>query len=164
MRYFRKKLQITAVILLPMVASANAVTNPLGYSSISALINAVLQSLMVIGAPIAVLLIVFAGFKFVMAQGKEKDLNDAKNNLLYTIIGIVIFFGAAVIMSVLTNTVGQITGKTGLQASGSAAPAFSTSGVTASQLSASSLPLTVQQEPICPNCRCSIAVPNSSIT
>ena len=110
-----KILPVATMSLLPVIVLAQtiAIQNPLGTgttgtgTTIPSLITSILGSLMLIGAPISILLIVFVGFKFVMAQGKESELNTAKQNFLYTILGIVIFFGATLIMGVLTTTINQ---------------------------------------------------------
>ena len=111
-----KILPVVIVLFLPVAfVQAVAILNPLGAdTTIISLITAILNSLMIIGAPISVLLIVFVGFKFVMAQGDMAAIKTARQNFLYTIIGIVIFFGATLIMNVLTSTISQITGGSGI--------------------------------------------------
>lgn len=58
----------------------------------------------------AVLFIVYAGFKFVLARGKPEELKKARDNFLWTIIGIAIFLGAWLLASVIKNTVNQLGG------------------------------------------------------
>jgi len=83
--------------------------NPLGkISSFPALIEAVLNALFIIGVPVAVLFIVLAGFRFVWARGNPEKLKDAKRNLLFTIIGIAIFFGAVLITKVIVGTLERL--------------------------------------------------------
>lgn len=84
------------------------VKNPLAVKSFCGLIKALLETAIVIGVPIAVLFLVYAGFKFVTAQGKPTSLEVARRNLLYTIIGIGIFLGAWLIANVITATVQQL--------------------------------------------------------
>jgi hypothetical protein len=86
------------------------VTNPLGsgITSFCSLIKAILSATIAIGIPIAVLFIVFAGFKFVMAQGNPAELAKARQNLMYTFIGIGIFLGAWLLAMVIANTVNTI--------------------------------------------------------
>ena len=83
----------------------NVLTNPLGNKSICGLVTGLLQAVMVIGIPIAILFIVWAGFKFVLAQGNPGALEKARTNFLNVIIGIAIFVGASLIGSVIINTV-----------------------------------------------------------
>lgn len=82
-----------------------AVENPLKFNSICGLIKGLLDAAIVIGIPIAVLFIVYAGLKFVLARGKSAELIVARTNFLYTIVGIAIFLGSWVIIEVIVNTV-----------------------------------------------------------
>jgi hypothetical protein len=82
-----------------------ALVNPLGSSSLCGLILTILKALIALGVPIAVLFIVWAGFKFVLAQGSQTKLKEAKENFLNTVLGIAIFVGASLIITVVVNTV-----------------------------------------------------------
>jgi len=90
-------------------ASSNSVQNPLGgINSFCGLIKAILSAVIAIGIPIAVLFIVYAGFKFVLARGNPGALQQARQNLLYTLIGIGIFLGAWLLALVIANTVNAL--------------------------------------------------------
>lgn len=91
-----------------------AVQNPLKAKSISEFVEQILQAVVIIGIPIAILFIVFAGFKFVLAQGNPDALKLARKNLINTIIGIAIFLGAWLIAQVIYNTVKALGPATGL--------------------------------------------------
>lgn len=81
-----------------------SVINPLAVSSFCGLIKALLNAVMLIGLPVAVLFIVYAGFMFVWARGSDKGLTKAKQNFYYTVIGVGIFLGAWLIATVIQNT------------------------------------------------------------
>jgi beta-lactamase regulating signal transducer with metallopeptidase domain len=90
-------------------ASSNSVQNPLGgINSFCGLIKAILSAVIAIGIPIAVLFIVYAGFKFVLAMGNPGKLAEARQNLMYTLIGIGIFLGAWLLALVIANTVNSL--------------------------------------------------------
>ena len=72
------------------------------------LVKGLLDAVMIIGIPIAVLFIVWAGFKFVLAQGNPGELTEARSNFLHVIIGIGIFVGASLIASIIVNTLGAL--------------------------------------------------------
>ena len=61
-----------------------------------------------IGGVLAVLAFIYSGFLYVTAQGNESKLETAHKALLYTAIGTAILLGAAVIASVIGNTVNQL--------------------------------------------------------
>ena len=89
--------------------TVQTVQNPLGgINSFCGLIKALLGAVIQIGIPIAVLFIVFAGFKFVLARGNAGKLEEARKNLMYTLIGIGIFLGAWLIAVVIANTVNSL--------------------------------------------------------
>ena len=60
-------------------------SNPLGASTIMELINRVIDILVALGIPIAVLFLVYAGFLFVTARGDQKQLGTAKDIFYWTI-------------------------------------------------------------------------------
>ena len=87
--------------------------NPLGEETTTfcALIKKVLDAAFILGLPIAVLFIVLAGFRFVLARGNPEKLKVARNNLLYVIIGIAIFFGAWLLARVIADTITTLGGE-----------------------------------------------------
>lgn len=99
-----------ALIAPVAVAADTTVNNPLGNVTICSLLDSLLNAAMILGVPVAVLLIVFAGLKFVTAMGKPGDLEKARSNLFGTLIGLAIFFGASVLIKVVIGTVSQVSG------------------------------------------------------
>ncbi len=68
---------------------SQTVQNPLGgINSFCGLIKAILTAVIQIGIPIAVLFIVYAGFKFVLARGNPAALQQAREGLMYTLTGL----------------------------------------------------------------------------
>lgn len=61
-----------------------------------------------IGSVIIVIMIIYTGFKFVMAQGNPSEIESARRMLLYVVIGAAILLGAEVIAKVITGTVCDI--------------------------------------------------------
>lgn len=51
--------------------------------------------------------LIWSGFKFIVAQGNEEKLTDAKNTLKYTIIGAILLIGANVITEVVRTVINQ---------------------------------------------------------
>lgn len=101
---------------LPFVARADPtvstcpsgqICNPFnGGDTLNQLIVAVLNNvIMPIAAVVSVCYIVWAGFKYVRAQGNEKAIQEAHQNLLYALIGVGILLGAAGISQVIQSTI-----------------------------------------------------------
>lgn len=85
--------------------------NPLGnIDSLEELLAAVLRAIVRIGAMILVLVLVWVGFLFVMAQGNEEKLRTARSALMWTVIGGLILLGAEAVAQIITSTVSSIGG------------------------------------------------------
>ncbi len=84
-------------------------TNPLGgVTTISQFVQLLLRAVVAIGIPIAIFFIVFAGFKFVVAQGNSEKLSEARRNFVHVVIGIAIFLGAWTLAMIIQSTLQQI--------------------------------------------------------
>ena len=111
--------------LLPIVAGADPIynpgppgtiynptsftlVNPLGDITFCKLVKNILQAVLQIGIPVAVLFLVYAGFLFVVARGNPTGLEKAKKNLKYVLLGIAIFLGAWVIGQVIAATINSL--------------------------------------------------------
>lgn len=79
--------------------------NPLAVSNFCDLVKALLNIVMAIGIPIAVLFLVWSGFRFILARGSQTGLQDAKRNFMYVIIGIAVFLGAWTLATVISATI-----------------------------------------------------------
>ena len=85
------------------------IENPLGDgSSLPAFIESLLGIIVKAGIPLVVLALVYAGFRFVVAQGNPEKLNEAKKTLLYVVVGSLILLGAWTIATILNNTLNAI--------------------------------------------------------
>ena len=86
-------------------------TNPFSkgdnlYQFIQAVVSDILLP---IGGVVAVIAIIYSGFKLVTSRGNETKLEEAKRAFLYTTIGVAILLGAWAIAKVIENTITQIT-------------------------------------------------------
>ena len=117
MKTFKKYVYLGAFSLLSLPvfsfaqqnSGAGRLANPLGgVTDIFTFINTILDAVLKLGAVLAVMAIIYAGFLFVTASGDDGQISTAKSVLLYTVIGIVILFGARIIAAVITNTVTSI--------------------------------------------------------
>ncbi|MEJ0053412.1 MAG: hypothetical protein WDN10_01640 [bacterium] len=83
----------------------SGLTNPLGFSTIPDFLNAVLDLVIQIGGIVIVLMLVYVGFKFVTAQGAEEKIKEAREALLWTVVGALILLGAKAISLGIQATV-----------------------------------------------------------
>lgn len=80
------------------------VQNPIQSVTVIELISKLFTALIYIAIPLAILALVFTGFQFVAAQGKEEVLTKAKKNALYVVVGLAIVLGARFIVSIIEAT------------------------------------------------------------
>ena len=91
--------------------------NPLGNNTCSAngtclssFISNIMKFVVQIGSVIVILMLVFVGYKFVVAQGSDSKLTEAKQMLLWTVVGALILLGAQAIALGIQSTVSAIGG------------------------------------------------------
>jgi len=82
-------------------------TNPLGKgTTLSSLLLSVLSIVTdTVGPIIVILMLVYVGFKFVAAQGEPGKIIEARQMLLYTVVGALILLGAKIIAMGILATV-----------------------------------------------------------
>ena len=81
------------------------IENPLGVDSFEELAQNITNWLVRIAGPIGVIVIVYAGAKFLMAKGDPTKITEAKKVLWYAIIGLAIVFAASGLVSLVRNII-----------------------------------------------------------
>lgn len=92
----------------PEIIITESLNNPIESENFVDLINKFLTALIYIAIPVSVLAVVFVGFQFVTGQGNEDKLKTAKQNALYVVIGLLIIFGARLILSIIQSTLSAL--------------------------------------------------------
>jgi len=104
-------------LLLPILANADGsgvsvsakLDPPLGgVNSLNEFIAKILNVVVDIGTPVAVLFIVFAGFLFVTAQGDVTKVTKAKSAFTWAIVGTAVLLGAWVLAVAIEGTIGNL--------------------------------------------------------
>lgn len=90
--------------------SNTTLLNPLKATNLSAFLQDILSFVIQIGTVIIILMVVYVGYKFVMAQGSDSKLTEAKQMLLWTVVGALVLLGAQAIAMAIQSTVTAITG------------------------------------------------------
>lgn len=105
------------VLVIPVLLFANSagtgatIINPLAQQNINdipTLITVIVDAMKNIGYFVIVFFIIYSGFSFVKARGDEKAVTDAKNMLLWTVVGAAVLLGAQILSDVIKNTVTQV--------------------------------------------------------
>lgn len=81
----------------------NSISDGPAPSFMSIVTNGVNTFLFIIGA-IAVLMIIYGGFKYVTSAGDSTALSSAKNTILYAVVGLVVAIAAYAIASFVVDT------------------------------------------------------------
>ncbi|MHB8860306.1 MAG: hypothetical protein ACYC48_01035 [Minisyncoccota bacterium] len=93
------------------VAGNTTLLNPLkAGTSLSSFLSDILAFVIQIGTIVIILMLVFVGYKFVVAQGKPGEIEAAKKMLLWTVIGALVLLGAQAISSAIQATVSALGG------------------------------------------------------
>jgi hypothetical protein len=82
------------------------IPNPVrGFDNLPDLIVALLEIVMLIATPIIAIMLIYTGYLFVTAKGDIKKIGEAKQTLLYAVIGAAIILGAEIIAKAIQGTV-----------------------------------------------------------
>ena len=85
--------------------------NPLGDTkTIPELVKQLLEIALQVGVPLIALAIIYVGYLFIAAQGAPDKLTQAKQALVYVLIGSAILLGAYVIAEAVMGTINSIRG------------------------------------------------------
>ncbi len=88
------------------VSGGNGCANPKGSPTVNSVINSVINIISAFVGVLAVIMIVFAGFRYVTAAGDSGKISSAKNTLIYAIVGLVVAGMAQIIVRyVVTNVI-----------------------------------------------------------
>jgi hypothetical protein len=82
--------------------------NPLTVDTLSEFLSQILDVVVIIGTPIVVFFIIYAGFLFVTARGNEEQLSKAKQTIIWVIVGAALVLGAQALSVAIKETVESI--------------------------------------------------------
>ncbi|MFI5260865.1 MAG: hypothetical protein ACHQU0_03660 [Candidatus Paceibacteria bacterium] len=85
--------------------------NPLqGGGNLQSFLLGILDFVIYIGSIAVILMLIFVGYKFVVAQGKPSEIEEARRMLLWTIVGGLILLGSKAISLGITATIQSLGG------------------------------------------------------
>ncbi len=94
--------------------TGTTLVNPLGgdcssnSTCVSSFLTSILKFVVKIGSVIVILMLVFVGYKFVAAQGEPGKITEARNMLLWTVVGALVLLGSQAIALGIEATVKAI--------------------------------------------------------
>ncbi len=91
-----------------VVGGFDTLDNPLGpakLTTVSDVLERALSIIIKVSIPFVVLMLIWTGFQFVIAQGNSTKVSAAKNTLLWVIVGAAILIGCVAIANAIANSV-----------------------------------------------------------
>ncbi len=104
----RAALYSLSILLLPSLAFAAELYNPIGTKDLATFLATLLRLVAQIAFPIIVLFLVYVGFLFVSSQGNPEKLKEAKSYFLWALVGGLLVLGAEALSLAIKATVNQL--------------------------------------------------------
>ena len=79
------------------------INNPINYQDLTALVLSVINLAINFSVLIAVIALIIAGFKYILAMGDEDKTEKATKSLVFALVGLVIVFIAPLIVKYVTE-------------------------------------------------------------
>jgi hypothetical protein len=111
-------LLLLPIVLLTVVSVTHAqaactgtdcLQNPTGNGSLQSFLAAAFKGLVKVSLPVITVFIVYSGFLFVTAQGRPAQLDIAKRNLFFSLLGALLILSAWVLANIIGGTVTNLT-------------------------------------------------------
>jgi heme/copper-type cytochrome/quinol oxidase subunit 4 len=78
--------------------------NPVSFESLDEFVVHLVNLAISFSVLIAIVALIIAGFKYILAMGDEEKVESATKSLIFAIVGLVIVFIAPLIVEYITNT------------------------------------------------------------
>ena len=97
---------ILFLLNVPLAVFAVSIPNPIeGVDSFGQIMGNVIRGFLGIVGAVAVALIVWGGFRYMISRGSEQEIEYAKNTLLYAIVGLFIVAVSYIIVDFLITAI-----------------------------------------------------------
>ncbi|MEK7636115.1 MAG: hypothetical protein AAB362_00265 [Patescibacteria group bacterium] len=102
-----KKTSLCLLLLAPLISYAVTIPNPLGDgTSISMIITRVTDFLFSLGLAIAVIVFLVGGFQYLFSFGSEQKTTQARNTLMYGVVGTIIMLVGKGVTALIVSIIG----------------------------------------------------------
>ncbi len=102
----RKQLYVllaAVLVVLPQLALAATLSNPLGTTNIRTVIGRIIQAILGVTGSIALLMFVYGGFLWLISGGSPEKVKKGKDAMKWAIFGLVVIIGAYMIVSTIVT-------------------------------------------------------------
>lgn len=109
-RYSLRALALFAVSVPRAIAFATShgLQNPIRFGTLDDFLLAIVQVVVQYGAILVVFFLVYAGFKFVIAQGNPEKISEAKKMFVWVVVGAFVLLGVYVIREAICGTLNEL--------------------------------------------------------
>jgi len=80
---------------------------PLGNVSIPEIIGRVIRAMLGLAGVIALLMFIYSGVTWMIAQGNTEKVSKAKNTLVWSVLGLIIIFSSYAVVGLVIGLLGQ---------------------------------------------------------
>jgi hypothetical protein len=91
---------------LPTPFPAIPIPNWSGARTFPEIMSAIVDTLVIFAAVVAVIAIIIGGYQYITSAGNPEKAAQAKNTLLYAIIGLIVVMSAYIIIRFIANRIG----------------------------------------------------------
>ncbi len=89
--------------------SGSCLNNPTGNLTVQSFLSSAFTGLVKVSLPIITVFIVYSGFLFVTAQGRPAQLEVAKRNFFFVLLGALLILSAWILANIIGGTVTNLT-------------------------------------------------------
>jgi hypothetical protein len=96
------------MVLVPVIACAVTIPNPLKYDNVLDIIKALTGILQVLAIAVGVIMIILAGIQYMTSAGNEDKAKKAKQMIVYALIGVAIITSVDFIIGIIQEILGKV--------------------------------------------------------
>lgn len=111
MKKLRYYLLLASIVAPSQVfAQSNGIAKHTNFDGIDEVPTQIYKALILFMPGVAVVYLIFSGYRYIVAQGNPDLVEKAKKSLTYAVYGVIIAFAASLIITIVANWMGIDTG------------------------------------------------------
>lgn len=102
---FKNLVFICLVFALPLIVSAVTVNNPLGVTSVQAVITNIINAVLSIVGLVAVAMLIYGGALIMISGGEKEKYESGKKTITYAVVGLIVVILSYAIMNFIVKAI-----------------------------------------------------------
>lgn len=107
MKNYLKTIILFTALAAPLIASATALTNPLGTTDISVFVGNLIKAILGLSGVAAFAMFVWGGVQWIISGGSKEKVESGKKTLIWATFGLIFIFISYALLYTLLTIVGQ---------------------------------------------------------